>query len=417
MRRIQLYLLFIAFALTLLLILVDSQSAALWAQTPVATATTVPITAFIHPSAGDAVAGFVTLTGSVQTRNCLKYSLDMSVAGRESWKNLIVEYRCAANIDLYTFDSKQYEDGFYDLRLRAIRNDGNFQETLLRGLEIRNSFPPTPTPAFDSQGSPLPTPQPTALPLPTATLQPAIRHQIPVGQGFYQPEIGESVAGYVDIVGSVYGFAGREFQRYDLFISPAGNQQWTWLYSGADQHWQNTLYVLDSTRFPDGYYDLLLRNVYFDSNYDEFILRYVRIANTTATTNKSGKVAPSGSPQQPVTTIQQPGILSPHNNEVVQGILEVRGVAVDPNFLRWELYWSPSSLEQWAFLTSGSKPVAGGLLAKLDLSNLAGTAIDLRMRIVRTNYNYDEYFVRRVTLLSPPTPTSMPTSTLTPAAP
>ena len=62
MRRIQLYLLFIAFALTLLLILVDSQSAALWAQTPVATATTVPITAFIHPSAGDAVAGFVTIS-------------------------------------------------------------------------------------------------------------------------------------------------------------------------------------------------------------------------------------------------------------------------------------------------------------------------------------------------------------------
>ena len=101
--------------------------------------------------AGDAVAGFVTIIGSVQTRNCLKYSLDMSVAGREAWNNLIVEYRCAANIDLYTFDSKQYEDGFYDLRLRAIRNDGNFEETLLRGLEIRNSFPPTPTPAFDSR--------------------------------------------------------------------------------------------------------------------------------------------------------------------------------------------------------------------------------------------------------------------------
>ncbi len=204
----------------------------------------------------------------------------------------------------------------------------------------------------------------------------------------------------MDIVGTVYGVGGRGFQRYDLFISPQGQQQWTWLYSSSEQHWQNTLYVLDSTRFPDGYYDLLLRNVYADSNYDEFVLRYIRIVNTAAPVK--GKPA--------ITTVQQPGILSPASNEIVQGVIEVRGVAVDPRFLRWELYWSPAGLEQWSFVAGNDKPVAGGTMTKLDVSNLGGTAIDLRMRLVRTDYNYAEYFARHITILSPPpTPTPLPT--------
>lgn len=364
------------------------------------TPTPLPITIIRHPGPGDAVAGYTTITGSTLTRNCLKYSLDISSAGRESWENLTVQYRCVSNGDLYTFDTKEYADGYYDLRLRAIRNDGNYDEAFLRGLEIRNSFPPTPTPQYDQSGSPLPTPTSTPLPIPTPTQQSKIIHRIPGGQGFYSPEIGETVRGYVDIVGTVYGFPGREFKRYDLFISPNGQQQWTWLYSSGEQYWQSTLYVLNTTAFPNGYYDLLLRNVYADSNYDDFVLRYVRIDNSSAVANQ----------KQTPPIVQSPGITSPQSGSTVQGITEVRGRAVDPQFLRWELYWSVSGAEQWTFVTSSSKQEANGLLVKLDFSNLGGLTIDLRMRLVRTDYNYDEYMVRRIAVL--PVPTAVPTATV-----
>ncbi len=178
MKRFRILLVFIAFALTALLIGIDSRHHLLWAQLPTLTPTALPITVISHPGAGDAIAGYATIKGSTLTRDCLKYSLDMSSAGRENWQNLIVEYRCVANGDLYTFDTKQYKDGYYDLRLRAIRRDGNYAETFLHGIEIRNSYPPTATPQYDDLGSPLPTPLPTAFPLPTiTTLQPAIRHR------------------------------------------------------------------------------------------------------------------------------------------------------------------------------------------------------------------------------------------------
>lgn len=397
MKNFRIYLLTIALILTTLLVVADPYRHTVWAQ-PAITSTPLPITAISHPKQGDAIAGYATFIGSTLTRNCLKYALDISVAGRENWQTLIVDYRCVANDELFRLDSKQYKDGYYDFRLRAIRNDGNFEEAFLRAIEIRNSFPPTPTPVLDenglpfldANGTPIPQASPTEFPISTPTLRPAITHQIPGGQGFYKPEIGETVRGYVDIVGTVYGFPGREFKRYDLFISPRGMGQWTWLYTSNEQLWQSTLYVLDSTQVPDGYYDLMLRNVYADSNYDEFILRYVRILNRAS-------AAPG---QFPITTIAQPGILSPQSNQYVRGVVEVRGSTVDPNFLRWELYWSPAGSEQWSYLTSNTKTATGGVMAKLDINSLVGTTIDLRMRLVRRDTNYSEYFVRRLTVLS-----------------
>lgn len=392
---------FVAFLITCLALLwLGREPARLWAQTPVMpffTATPAPLTGISHPGAGDAVAGYATIRGSTLTRNCEKYTLDISPAGRLTWQNLLIQYGCRANSDLYLLDTKAYKDGYYDLRLRSIRFDGNYDEAFLRGIEIRNSYPPTPTPAFDLLGTPLPTPTPTEFPQPTATQGPAIIHQVPGGQGFYKPEIGETVHGYVEVDASVYGFPGKEFLRYDLYISPNGQQQWTWLYSSSAQVWQGPIYILDSTRFSDGYYDLLLRNVYKDSNYDEFILRYVNIANHTQT--GGGKAAP--------VLVQQPGISAPTSNSTVQGIAEVRGIAVDPNFLRWELYWSPTGAEQWSFLISNTRQVPSGVLARLDLSNLDGSLIDLRLRIVRQDTNYNEYFVRRVRI-GIPYPTATP---------
>ena len=70
--------------------------------------------------------------------------------------------------------------------------------------------------------------------------------------------------------------------------------------------------------------------------------------------------------------------------------------------MRWELYWSPAGAESWAFLTAGERPALNGLLARLDLGKLGGASVDFRLRIVRRDYNYSEYFSRNVRVLAPP---------------
>ncbi len=368
---------------------------------PTSTPTPRPVTEISHPKPGDIMAGIAPILGSTLTTNCFKYQIDIAVTGSETWQTLTAVIACIANNELYRLDTKKFKDGYYDLRLRAIRGDGNYEEAYLRALRIDNSYPPTATPVV-LDGVVLPSPTPTLLPIATATQRPKIIQQVPGGQGFYRPEVGETVRGFVEIAGTVNGQPGREFKRSDLFISSAGLSQWTWLHSSEEQIWQNTIYVLDSTTLADGYYDLLLRIVYQDSNYDEYTLRYLRIANRALAPGK-------GKPQASIAAnVQSPGLVAPAEGSTVSGVVEVRGVAVDPSFLRWELYWSPAGLENWAFLTAGQKAVVSGLFAKLDFSKLGSTSVDLRLRIVRQDYNYSEHFARRIQVIVPTPPPVSP---------
>jgi hypothetical protein len=363
---------------------------------PGVTSTPLPrqVTEISHPKTGDAVAGFTSIIGSTLVSNCMKYQLDIAVAGSEDWQFLAAPYKCIANSEIYRLDTKKYRDGFYDLRLRAVRSDGNYVEAFLRGLEIRNSYPPTPTPAIDPFGSPLPTPTLTPFPQATPTGQAPFVYHIPGGQGFYAPEIGETVSGYVNIVGTVNaGYPGREYGRYELAISPAGQANWTYLYSSEAQIWQNVIYTLNTRGFADGSYDLRLRIVYGDGNYDDFYLRYLRIANRSRTVTGM---------RPPVYSTQQSGLTAPQGNTNVATIVEVKGTAIDPNFLRWELHWSPSGDEQWSFLASGEQQVVNGVFARLDLRQLAGNVIDLRLRVVRRDANYDEYWARKIRIVIQP---------------
>ncbi|HSR30521.1 MAG TPA: hypothetical protein VLY63_08140 [Anaerolineae bacterium] len=86
------------------------------------------------------------------------------------------------------WDTTIIPDGVYSLRLRVVRADGNYDEYIVRGIQVSNTFPtdtptpeatPTPAPPTDTPaptptvviGVPTvasPTPKPTDTPLPTA---------------------------------------------------------------------------------------------------------------------------------------------------------------------------------------------------------------------------------------------------------
>ena len=221
--------------------------------------------------------------------------------------------------------------------------------------------------------------------------------RIPDGQGFYGPEEGAVISSFAPIAATVNDLGQQVFKRYDLAISTAGLDEWSHLVSSERQYWRDTIYVLNTTQWPDGYYDLRLRVVYVDGNYSEYYLRNLRIAN-----QRQG-----GEANQPVN-----GIQLPHDGETAVGMLDLFGTAVDPQFLRWELYWSPSGTDSWTFLVEDDHQLVGGMIAWLDLSQLAAGRYDFRFRIVRQDFNYTDYYVRNIQVIPPePTPTRTPTPT------
>lgn len=116
------------------------------------------------------------------------------------------------------------------------------------------------------------------------------------------------------------------------------------------------------------------------------------------------------------------GIQKPAAGDVIAGIVAVEGSAVDPNFLRYELAFRRESPPggDWIVFAESDSPVSNGTLALWDttVGRNANAPVfpdgvyQLRLRVVRQDYNYDEYFVSGFTI-SNDTPTATPTITAT----
>jgi hypothetical protein len=347
--------------------------------TPTATPTKVKrvINEVTEPKAGNAVAGIVNIRGTALVDSFYRYDIHLSAAGLENWQWLASSHAVIHDDLLHSLDSKQFSDGFYDLRVRAIQDSGGYTETFVRGLEIRNANPPTLTPIPGATSTPV-----SLLPTPTPT--PDIRSRQPNGgQGFYAPDNGAVLRGVVNVAATVNGPHTNPFVRYELALSPADMERWNWLHSGEQTAWQETIYIFDTTTIPDGMYDLRLRIVYRDGNYNEYYLRRLSIAN-----------------QGPPSFIFAPlvGIIAPRNYAEVSGIVEFVATVPATDLLQWELYGSPSGQEQWMLLVSGENSVTNSVLARLDLSQLPAGLYDFRLRIIRADHNYNDYFVHHLSV-------------------
>jgi hypothetical protein len=354
-----------------------------------------------HPGSGDAIAGLVSIIGTPLIQNFARYDVHISPAGMDAWSWLATEYDVLRDDEIHLLDTAGYPDGRYDVRVRAVSNVGNYDEVFLRDLEIRNAVPPTATSIINAAGTRIfllatltPTPAPTATPVNEA--------RSGSQQGFFAPLSGDLLQGYAPIVASVFGYPKTPFDRYELAISPSGMEEWSFLSEGEEQYWQETIYLLNTHPLPDGAYDLRLRNIYTDSNYDEYFVRTVRVANQDAlriTRPESSQVN---------------GFIGPSTGQITGGVVTFAGTAISPDFLRWELYWSPAGAEDWAYLATGEEEVLRGTLAQLDLTQLPPGGYDFKLRVVGRDYNYDEFFLRNLQIV-PPTATPVLLATLTPA--
>ena len=115
-------------------------------------------------------------------------------------------------------------------------------------------------------------------------------------------------------------------------------------------------------------------------------------------------------------------ISSPRDRATVRGQVPVEGSATHPQFQKYELHFGPepNPNEQWTPV-SGSPftvPVVQGRLALWDTSIVPDGLYSLRLRLVRMDGNYDEYFVRGIQVAnSRPTETPTPDTSPTPARP
>ncbi len=110
------------------------------------------------------------------------------------------------------------------------------------------------------------------------------------------------------------------------------------------------------------------------------------------------------------------GISSPRDNAVVSGQAIIQGTATDPAFLRYELAFFKEfdPLGDWIVFATGDRPVVNGVLTTWDttIGRDAGAPFypdgtyRLRLRVVRQDSNYDEYYVLGLSLANAqPTPT------------
>ncbi|MBX3013981.1 MAG: hypothetical protein KF832_20840 [Caldilineaceae bacterium] len=357
------------------------------------------VTEITSPQSNDAVAGTIGITGSALLQGFRRYELHIAGAGSADWRWLVTSEAYVSEGELFRFDTTRLPDGYYDLRLRAVRDDGNYAEAYVQDVEIRNANPPTPTPYINSEGTLLPTltPPPSS---PTPTPTPKYISFIPNGQGIYVPLDGGVMRGKSRIAGTANGFPRNPFVRFELSITPAGHADWQQLRVSTEQIWQDTLYTLDTTQYLDGLYDLRLRIVYRDANYDEFETRNVYIANYTAVRDPTPTVTPIAI-----------GIIQPRPNDQVSGFMEVMGAANPADFATWELAWRPSGTQAWALLVSSTEPVpAYGRLATLDLTQLPIGAYDFRLRVINQGGSALDFIVPQVRVSRPPAPAT-PTPT------
>lgn len=110
------------------------------------------------------------------------------------------------------------------------------------------------------------------------------------------------------------------------------------------------------------------------------------------------------------------GITQPQSGDTLSGVVTVSGTAVHPDYLRYELAFRPDTSSDWVVFAEGGQPVVRGTLAVWDttVGQSIGAPVfpdgryQLRLRVVKTDYNYDEYFVTDL-VISNSEPTATPT--------
>jgi len=110
-------------------------------------------------------------------------------------------------------------------------------------------------------------------------------------------------------------------------------------------------------------------------------------------------------------------ISDPPQNATVRGLVLITGSATIDNFQFYKVeYGRGADPSDWHLIGSTiATPVVSGVLTQWDTTALPDGVYSLRLQVVRTDGNYQEYFVRQIVVANK-RPTETPTSTPAPEA-
>ena len=128
---------------------------------------------------------------------------------------------------------------------------------------------------------------------------------------------------------------------------------------------------------------------------------------------------PLGGMPLPAYAQAESGITSPAPGSIVSGDVPIIGTATIEPFQKYELYFKqdPSGDDAFIYFAGNTSPVVGGQLGSWQAASLPAGTYTLRLRVVKADGNYAEYFVPNLTVNQGPAPTptsSLPTETPTP---
>ena len=130
----------------------------------------------------------------------------------------------------------------------------------------------------------------------------------------------------------------------------------------------------------------------------------------------------------PIQAQNTSGITSPATGSTISGSVSIQGTAVIEPFQKYEIYFKkePNGDDGYIWFAGGASQVNNGQLGVLQADGLEPGVYTLRLRVVKNDGNYAEFFAPNISVnqSSEPTPTptpdgpiptAIPTSTFTPA--
>lgn len=197
--------------------------------------------------------------------------------------------------------------------------------------------------------------------------------------GLSQPYDGSVVSGLVDLIGMA---AHPAFLKYQIDLLITGDEDQAMGVELRKTPVWGRIGTLDTLAYPDGEHLLRLRVVRQDWNYDEYYSRII-IAN------------PPGSRVSVDYTLDN-GITAPASGATLSGNTTVSGIAQLPpdNWEKWQLDLLLFGEERRATNLRVSSSIANGPLYQLDTRDYPDGEHVLRLRVVRTDHNYDEFYTR-----------------------
>ncbi|MFN2165994.1 MAG: hypothetical protein ACK2U9_07005 [Anaerolineae bacterium] len=210
------------------------------------------------PEAFANVRGNVSIFGTATHPQFQRYELYYTIEPGDNWVFIgEAHFEQVANGLLGTWDTGSLPDGTYSLRLRVVRQDGNYDEAYQRSIVVANAAPPptptptetvapeerptlppvaqptaasaeeTPTPILVEQPEiPTPTPRPSPSPTPTPDPAASIVDQVDDDSGFFSSTPDTTSLRQAAATGMAY--VGGAFLAVGVFFGIKKLFTWLW---------------------------------------------------------------------------------------------------------------------------------------------------------------------------------------------